>query len=44
MMGFKLFHSASVSLKGIEVAHMIRKLQLGKTIQSAFQQFMALAV
>lgn len=43
MMGFKSFNSASATLQGIEVAHMIRKLQFGKTNQSAFQQFAALA-
>ena len=43
MMSFKSFHSASATLQGIEVAHMIRKRQFGKTTQSAFQQFAALA-
>lgn len=43
MKGFKSFHSASATLNGIEVAHMIRKGQFGKTRQSAFQQFAALA-
>ena len=43
MKGFKSFHSASATLNGIEVAHMIRKGQFGKTGQSAFQQFAALA-
>ena len=43
MMGFKSFHSASATLQGIEVAHMIRKRQFRKTTQSAFQQFVALA-
>jgi putative transposase len=43
MMGFKAFHSATATLKGIEVAHMIRKHQFGKTTQSAFQQFAAIA-
>jgi putative transposase len=43
MMGFKSFHSASATLQGIEIAHMIRKRQFGRTTQSAFQQFAALA-
>lgn len=43
MMGFKSFSSASATLKGIEIAHMIRKHQFGKTNRSAFQQFAALA-
>ena len=43
MMGFKSFRSASATLQGIEVAHMIRKRQFGITTQSAFQQFSALA-
>jgi putative transposase len=43
MMGFKSYHSASATLQGIEVAHMIRKRRFRKTTQSAFQQFVALA-
>jgi putative transposase len=43
MMEFKSFNSASATLKGIEVAHIIRKRQFGKTNQSVFQQFAALA-
>ncbi|NRA87155.1 MAG: IS6 family transposase [Rhizobiales bacterium] len=43
MMGFKAFHSASATLEGIEVAHMIRKQQFGTTGKTAFQQFAALA-
>ena len=43
MMGFKSFRSASATLQGIEIAHMIRKRQFGRTTQSAFQQFVALA-
>ncbi len=43
MMGFKSFRSASATLQGIEVAHMIRKHQFGNTNQSAFQQFAAFA-
>ncbi len=41
--GFKSFQSASATLQGIEVAHMIRKRQFGIITQSAFQQFAALA-
>lgn len=43
MRGFKPFISASVTLEGIEVAHMIRKRQFEASGQSAFQQFAALA-
>ena len=43
MMGFKAFHSASATLKGIEVAHMIRKQQFGTSGKTDFQQFAALA-
>jgi putative transposase len=43
MMGFKSFRSASTTLQGIEIAHMIRKRQYGRTTQSAFQQFATLA-
>jgi putative transposase len=43
IMGFKSFRSASATLQGIEIAHMIRKRQFGITTQSAFQQFVALA-
>ena len=43
MKGSKPFNSAAATLEGIEVAHMIRKDQFGKTGQSAFQQFAALA-
>lgn len=43
MLGFKSFSSAAATLKGIEVAHMIRKHQFGKINLSAFQQFAALA-
>nr|WP_275450535.1 DDE-type integrase/transposase/recombinase [Octadecabacter arcticus] len=43
MKGFKSFSSASATLEGIEVAHMIRKRQFGLSGQSAFQQFAALA-
>ena len=37
MLGFKTFHSASATLEGIEVAHMIRKGQIGAKGQSVFQ-------
>lgn len=37
MLGFKAFHSASATLERIEVAHMIRKGQLGSRDQSVFQ-------
>ncbi|WP_322864787.1 IS6 family transposase (plasmid) [Aquicoccus sp. G2-2] len=43
MLGFKAFHSAAATLAGIEVAHMIRKEQLGQTGLSPFNQFAALA-
>ena len=43
MKGFKSFHSASATLDGIEVAHMIRKRQFGINAQSAFQKFASLA-
>ena len=43
MKGFKSIGSASTTLDGIEVGHMIRKQQFGTTGQPAFQQFAALA-
>lgn len=43
MLGFKTFHSASATLSGIEVAHMIRKGQLTNNLKPAHEQFMALA-
>ena len=43
MKGFKSFQSASATLDGIEVAHMIRKYQFSNSGQSGFQQFAALA-
>ncbi|MGO7522752.1 DDE-type integrase/transposase/recombinase, partial [Rhizobium brockwellii] len=43
MKGFKSIQSASATLEGIEVAHMIRKHQFPVNGQSAFQQFAALA-
>lgn len=41
--GFKSFESASATLDGIEVAHMIRERQFPTCGQSACQQFAALA-
>ncbi len=43
MMGFKAFHSASATLAGIEVAHMIRKKQFANDNRSPFQVFTELA-
>jgi putative transposase len=43
MKGFKYFKSASATLEGIEVAHMIRKQQFVTSGQFAFKQFAALA-
>jgi putative transposase len=43
MMGFKAFHSATATIAGIEVAHMIRKGQFAANGLSAFQQFAELA-
>ena len=43
MKGFKFFNSASATLEGIEVAHMICKQQFETSGQSAFKQFAALA-
>ena len=43
MMGFKAFHSASATIAGIEVAHMIRKNQFTNDNQSPFQVFAELA-
>ena len=43
MKGFKAFHSASATLEGIEVAHMIRKNQFASKGQCPFQQFANLA-
>lgn len=39
MMGFKAFHSASATIEGIEVAHMIRKNQFANDNRSPFQVF-----
>ncbi|SBW16188.1 hypothetical protein BR10RB9215_C20859 [Brucella sp. 10RB9215] len=43
MMGFKAFHSASATIAGIEVAHMIRNKQFAKDNRSLFEVFAALA-
>ena len=43
MKGFKAFHSASATLQGIEVAHMVRKSQFKQNGLSPFKQFAALA-
>ncbi len=43
MMGFKAFHSASATIAGIEVAHMIRKGQFANNNHSPFQVFAELA-
>ena len=43
MMGFKMSHSASATLAGIEVAHMIRKKPFTNDNCSPFQVFAELA-
>ena len=43
MQSSKPLKSASATLAGIEVAHMIRKGQLDQSEQSGFAQFAALA-
>ena len=43
MKGSKAFHSASATIAGIEVAHMIRKGQILANGSSAFHTFAALA-
>ena len=43
MMGFKAFHSASVTLVGTEAAHMIRKGKSTNNLLPAHQPFIALA-
>ena len=43
MKGAKSFSTASATLEGIEVAHMIPKQQFGTSGQSAFKRFAALA-
>jgi putative transposase len=42
MMNFKAFHSASATLAGIELAHMIRKKQFTNTDLSDYHQFLKL--
>jgi hypothetical protein len=39
MMGFKALHSASATIAGIEVAHMIRKKQFANDNRSPFEVF-----
>ncbi|MBB6262287.1 transposase-like protein [Paenochrobactrum gallinarii] len=43
MMGFKVLHSASATIAGIEEAQMIRKKQLANNNRSPFQAFTDLA-
>jgi putative transposase len=43
MKGFKSFTSASATLDGVVVAHMIRKKQFGASTKTVFQQFAGLA-
>ncbi len=43
MLDFKAFHSASATIAGIEVAHMIRKMQFANDNCSPFQLFAELA-
>lgn len=43
MSGFKAFHSASATIAGIEVAHMIRKKQFANDNRSPFEVFAQLA-
>ena len=43
MLGFKAFHSASATIAGIEVAHMIRKMQFANDNRSPFEVFADLA-
>ncbi|MBC8719908.1 IS6 family transposase [Ochrobactrum sp. Marseille-Q0166] len=42
-LGFKAFHSASATIAGIEVAHMIRKKQFANNNRSPFKVFAQLA-
>ena len=42
-LGFKAFHSATATLAGIEVAHMIRKKQFQSNHSSPLKQFASLA-
>ena len=43
MLGFKAFDSASATIAGIEVAHMIRKKQFANENRSPFEVFAELA-
>ena len=43
IMVFKTFETASATLQGIEVAHMVRKGQIGFKGQSVFDVFVNLA-
>lgn len=43
MLGFKAFHSASATIAGIEVAHMIRKNQFANDNRSPLLVFAELA-
>ncbi|MDR6433731.1 transposase-like protein [Brucella pseudogrignonensis] len=43
MLGFKAFHSASATIAGIEVPHMIRKNQFANDGHSSFKVFAELA-
>lgn len=43
MMGFKAFHSASATIEGIEVVHMIRKNQFANKNRSPYEVFAELA-
>jgi putative transposase len=42
-LGFKAFHSATATLAGIKVAHMIRKKQFQTNHTSPFKPFASLA-
>ena len=43
MLGFKAFHSASATIAGIEVAHMIRKHPFANDNRSPFEVFAELS-
>ncbi len=42
-LGFKAFHSASATIAGIEIAHMIREKQFANDNRSPFEMFAQLA-
>jgi putative transposase len=44
MIGFKVFHSASATLAGIETVHIIRKREFANNQLPSHQKFMVLAV